>query len=402
MSTNARTMTLAASLPVVILVLAAAVAAAVPVSSGPDYEALAQKLVSQCAAIHAGDLVTVFGGVRDLELLEDIAVNVRKAGAFPLVTIGSDRMTRRMYTDVPAAYDSQSPEFDLKIAGAVTVEISITSGEAEGLLADIPTARRIAVSNAAVPVSNLLLQRNVRIVYLGNGLYPTDALAKEYGMTKELLANTFWAGVNVDYTQLQETARKLKGILSSGKEAHLTNPNGTDLKVRIEGRPVFASDGVISPEDQQRGGLNCWLYLPAGEVFLAPVPGTATGKVVVDRQFYEGKEINDLTLIFERGKLTSMTAKAGLEGLKAMYDAAGPGKDEFAFVDIGINPDVRLAPGSRMVAWMPAGMVTVGIGDNTFAGGDNKIAYGLSTFMPGSTLEIDGRPVVEKGVLKLQ
>jgi hypothetical protein len=47
----------------------------------------------------------------------------------------------------------------------------------------------------------------------------------------------------------------------------------------------------------------------------------------------------------------------------ALYDAAGPGRDVFGFVDIGLNPNVRLAPGSRMVAWMPEGMVTVGIGD---------------------------------------
>ncbi|MGE5447968.1 MAG: hypothetical protein ACM3PR_06370, partial [Bacteroidales bacterium] len=66
-----------------------------------DTEALAQKLVNQCAHIKEGEFVMISGGVRDLQLLEDIAVNVRKLGAFPLVSIESDRMTRRMYTEVP-------------------------------------------------------------------------------------------------------------------------------------------------------------------------------------------------------------------------------------------------------------------------------------------------------------
>jgi leucyl aminopeptidase (aminopeptidase T) len=368
--------------------------------TGTDYEALAQKLVNQCASIREGDLVGIYGGVRDLELLEDIAVNVRKLGAFPLVTIGSDRMTRRMYTDVPAEYDSQSPEFDLKLTNLITAQIGVDYGETIGLLADIPPERLVATSKAWEPVNELFLKRNIREVYLGNGLYPTAALAKLYGVPQEELSKIFWEGVNVDYTKLQATGEAVKAILSKGKEVHITNPNGTDLKVRIEGRPIFVSDGVISAKDIQRGGAACQVWLPAGEVYLTPVPGTAEGKVVVDRQFYLGKEILGLTLTFKAGKLTSMTAKSGIEPLKALYDASGPGKELFAFVDIGINPNVRLVPGSRMVAWMPAGMITVGIGNNIWAGGENNTSYSSESFLPGFTLKVDEKVLVENGILK--
>ena len=69
-----------------------------------DKETLAQRIVTQSAAVKEGDLVFINGSVRDLEILENIAVNVRKLGADPLVAIDSDRMTRRMYIDVPAKY----------------------------------------------------------------------------------------------------------------------------------------------------------------------------------------------------------------------------------------------------------------------------------------------------------
>jgi leucyl aminopeptidase (aminopeptidase T) len=121
---------------------------------------------------------------------------------------------------------------------------------------------------------------------------------------------------------------------------------------------------------------------------------------LVDHHFYQGNEITGLTLTFKAGKLTSMTAKSGLEPLKKLYDAAGPGKEDFAFVDLGINPNVTVKPGSKLLAWMPAGMVTVGIGNNVWAGGDNKSIYSLSCFLPGSTLKLDGTAVVENGVLK--
>lgn len=366
-----------------------------------DYEALAQKLVTQCASIHEGDFVIIWGGVRDVELLENIAVHVRKQGAFPLVVHGSDRMTRRMYDDVPAKYDSQTPEFDLKLASMITARITVDIGETMDLLAHVPPERRAARSKAYAPGFDLILKRNVRQVNLGNGLYPTKALAELFEVSLEELSKIFWDGVNVDYSKLQATGEAAKTVLASGKEVHITNPNGTDIKVRIDNRPVFVSDGVISPDDIQRGGAACVVWLPAGEVYLTPVPGTAEGKVVVDRQFYQGKEIQGLTLTFKAGRLTSMTAESGLEPLKARYDAAGPGKELFAAIDIGINPNVYLVPGSRMVAWMPSGMIAVGIGGNTWAGGENNAPYGLYNFLPGSTLKVDGNVLVENGTLKL-
>ena len=55
----------------------------VPVKSrSVDYEDLAQKLVNQCAAVKEGEVVLITGGVKDIELLEDIAVKVGKVGAF--------------------------------------------------------------------------------------------------------------------------------------------------------------------------------------------------------------------------------------------------------------------------------------------------------------------------------
>lgn len=365
-----------------------------------DTEALAQKLVNQCAHIQEGDFVLISGGVRDLRLLEDVAVNVRKLGAFPLLTIESDRMTRRMFTDVPEKYDTQQPEATLKLLGIVDAFISVDYSDTTGLLADIPVERMVKRGKAIEPVNDLINKRNIRGVNLGNGLYPTAVSARQFGMTQKELSDLFWKGVNVDYSSLESTGKAIQKVLSEGKELQITNPNGTDIKMRIENRPVVVSDGVLSDEDLKKGFASSQVYLPAGEAFLAPVPGTAEGKVVVDRQFYQGKEINGLTLNFKAGKLTSMTAKSGLDPLKKLYDAAEPGKEEFAFIDLGINPNVQLKAGTKMVAWMPAGMVTVGIGNNIWAGGENKNAYSLASFLPGSTVKVDGKILVENGNLK--
>jgi leucyl aminopeptidase (aminopeptidase T) len=367
-----------------------------------DLKALSNRLTTDVAGVKEGEIVFINGGVRDLELLENLATNVRKAGAFPLLTVGSDRIGKIYFQEVPEKYDSQSPELDLKLATMANVTFGVDANEAEGVLADVPPTRLAATGKAFEPVADLYLKRNVRQVAIGNALYPTEWRAKRFGMTQEELARSFWSAVNADYSALQATGERVRATLATGKEVHITNPNGTDLKVRIEGRPFFVSDGIISAEDVKKGGPAVSVYLPAGEVYCAPVPGTAEGKVVVSRDFYQGQEVTDVTLTFVAGKLTSMTGSGpGFAKLKSQYDATGPGREQFAFVDFGINPNFSIPATSKLGNWIQSGMVTVGIGNNTWAGGDNTVSYGQIGYLPGSTVTVDGKTVVEKGVLKL-
>jgi leucyl aminopeptidase (aminopeptidase T) len=379
----------------------AILAGAVPLARpGPDNKALASTLVSQCAAVREGDIVLIRGGVRNQELLENIAADVSKLGGYPLLTFGSDRLDRLLYDQTPAKYDTRTPELGLKIANLIHAEITIDYNETPTLFSDVPAERMAAISKTRSAVAETVLRRNVRQVFLGNGLYPTDATAAQFGITKDQLAQIFWAGVNTDYANLQSAGERLKTTLAAGKELTITNPNGTNLTVKIQGRPAFVSDGVISANDAQKGGPACQAWLPAGEVYFAPAPGTAEGKVVIDRLTYRGKTVEGLTLTFKAGKLTAMTATSGLEPIKALYDASDTGKDVFAFIDLGINPDVQIPPGSHVLAWMPAGMTTIGLGNNTWAGGDNKTSFELAGHIPGSTVKVDGTTVVESGTLR--
>ncbi len=367
-----------------------------------DLEQLAERLVRQSAAVREGEVVLISSGPENMELLEDIAVQVRKAGAFPLVTVGPDRLARRLYADVPEKYDSQTNQRDLRLAGVIDAEIVLGRETAEGLLADADPKRMAARARAAEGVQDAYIKHNVRSVEVGNGLYPQDWRAARFGMSAEDLAATFWGGVNVDYTDLQSRGAQVVAALSAGNELRITDANGTDLKVRVQGRSYGVSDGIISAEDMKKGPASMNVYLPAGEVYVAPVPGTAEGRVVRARDYYEGREINNLTMTFSAGRLTSLTGSGpGFDLMKAAYDAAGGGKDLFAVVDFGINPSVKLPAGSKIATWVPAGTVTVGVGNNAWAGGDNKTPYGYFVSLPGTTVTLDGKTVVEAGQLKL-
>jgi leucyl aminopeptidase (aminopeptidase T) len=382
--------------------VAGLLAAAPVLAATPDTDQLARRLVT-AAAVKEGETVLVSGQARDAQLLEDIAVNVRKVGAFPLVTYESDRLAKRMFFDVPARYDTQTDAFGEKLAQVVDVMISVSNGQSEDLLAGADPKRLAARGKAGESIAQAMLKRNVRSVEVGNGFYPTPWRAKRYGMSEAALADAFWQAVDTDPGRLQARASQVKAALAAGDVLHITNPNGTDLTLRMKGRPVLASDGIISAEDIRAGGGAVAVYLPAGEVYAAPVPGSANGKVVHSHDFFRGKAVDNLTLQFKDGKLTSMTGTGpGYADLRAAYDAVDdPRKDRLGFVDLGINPDIKLPAGSQVGSWIPAGTVTVGIGGNTWAGGDNSVPYGLTAYLPGSTVTLDGKPIIERGQLKL-
>ena len=56
--------------------------------------------------------------------------------------------------------------------------------------------------------------------------------------------------------------------------------------------------------------------------------------------------------------------------------------------------------GSKLSNWVPAGTVTVGFGGNIWAGGTNDGSWGFNASLNGWTLSIDGKPIVDAGVLK--
>ena len=368
--------------------------AATAISAG--HKSVAEKVVSQSAGVEAGDLVLVFGSDEDLPLLEDIAVEVRKRGASPLVSVATEQFNRRLYDEVPAQYDSVEPEMINMLAGMVDVIINTEAGEGR-TLEGVPPERIAARAKAFAPTGALMQKRGVRTVALGNGLYPSAERAEQFGISREELADMMYGGVDTDYEDLAATGKQLGTTLAGGKELHITNPNGTDLKVRIAGRPVTVNDGIISEEDRKKGGAATSVWLPAGEVYLTPVPGTARGTIVVDKFFFQGKPVAGLRLEFAGGKLTSMAAEEGIEPLKAAYDAAGPGKDVLGVVDLGINSGIKSPDQSPVHVWAKAGTVTVSVGNNTWAGGDNRTNFGLAAYAPGSTVTVDGKPLVQDG-----
>jgi aminopeptidase len=103
----------------------------------------------------------VSGRPTDMALLESIAVQVRKMGAFPLVSVSTDQMARRMFDEVPTEFDNQTDDFGLKLAGIVDATIMVESMENPALFAGSSPARMAARAKSGLPILETTLRRTV-------------------------------------------------------------------------------------------------------------------------------------------------------------------------------------------------------------------------------------------------
>jgi leucyl aminopeptidase (aminopeptidase T) len=372
--------------------------------SMPTTEQLAKNLVTKVARVKEGDVVLISGKATDASLLDSLNIECNKVGAEGLVTLNlSDAAYRRLFAEVPAKFDKRRPTMMEQLADLVTVTFSMENTDMT-LNADLPPERVQARSEAGNTVSEKMLKRNVRQVFIGNGLYPADSRATELGITKDELAAMFQSGLAADSGSIAANGAKLKEKLEAGKQVRIICPNGTDLTLGVTKRQVSITDGVISDENLKTGGAACQVWLPAGEAYLVPVAGSGTGKVVIKQTIWEGKEINDLTIIFKNGKVEAMSAKPGpgFDRFQAAYKVAGLGKDELSVLDIGLNPNVKLPAKCKDGQFMAAGIVTVSIGGNIWAGGENKCPFGRPLFIRDATMSVDGIELVKVGVLDVK
>jgi Thermophilic metalloprotease (M29) len=188
--------------------------------------------------------------------------------------------------------------------------------------------------------------------------------------------------------RLEEPARRLLAELEGTKEIRIRGRAGTDLTLRVDGRP-WLSDALPL---QAGWGSN----FPGGEVFIAPLRDGADGVLVADLTVpytVEGLVDEPVTLRFERGRVKSIEGGRAARMLRELVADAGEGADVIAELGIGLHPG--LAPrGHTMLDEKAAHTAHVAIGRNTGSyGGDNEATIHVDCIFSEPLVEADGRPV---------
>ena len=171
----------------------------------------------------------------------------------------------------------------------------------------------------------------------------------------------FFGAMDVDWEDLADSTNVLARALEGADHCEISSTNGTRLVLGVSGRPFMPDDGMLN----QRGKFG---NLPAGEVFVAPVEGTAEGILVLEWGS-QAKLKSPLTVTIEEGRVVSVDGDETDEvnWLERLL-SAHPDNTNIAELGIGTNQAAR-RPDNVLESEKILGTVHVAFGDNHTFGG---------------------------------
>jgi leucyl aminopeptidase (aminopeptidase T) len=203
--------------------------------------------------------------------------------------------------------------------------------------------------------------------------------------------------MTADYHQVAELCWKFTELLQGAREAEITTPLGTQLRLGLEGRePGTPPDTGLYLKPGE------WGNLPAGEAYIAPLETQTDGTVVVDGSIAQiGLPSQPVTLEFQEGRVVRIEGGGEATQLRNLLESL---EDENAYViaelGIGTNKAARLT-GITLEDEKILGTVHVAIGRNTGFGGVNMSKTHLDSIITNPTFKIDGKVVIENGQIKV-
>ena len=198
-----------------------------------------------------------------------------------------------------------------------------------------------------------------------------ELLTKQFGSLVE--------AIDVDYGKLQSVGKQVKEKLDHGSFVRVTTRAGTDMVFDIKRKYAVAN---TADYDEPRQGGN----MPAGEVYIAPNPKGASGRVVIDGS----SKIRDQTILLAdpitldvvHGQIVKISGGQEAQLLEntlrwAEKKAHFPwGIRRIGELGIGINPKAKII-GPNLINEKTLGTAHVAIGSNQWFGGS---VYSITHF----------------------
>jgi aminopeptidase len=144
--------------------------------------------------------------------------------------------------------------------------------------------------------------------------------------------------------------------------------------------------------------------MPAGEIFMAPVRESLNGWIKFDfPSLSEGKEVKDIYLKFENGKVIEAKASKGEEFLKEML-ATDENASYVGELGIGCNPKITKYTNNLLFDEKIGGTIHLALGmayKENGGGNDSAIHWDIVKSMKKAKLVVDGKVIQENGEWKL-
>jgi len=172
--------------------------------------------------------------------------------------------------------------------------------------------------------------------------------------------------MGVDWEKMQERIRSISRRIKKSESIEINTPNGSFLTFSTKDREVREDTGIL------RSKGRCG-NLPAGEVFLAPVEGTAEGKLVLE--WAPTRRLKrPITLHVKRGRAERVEGEEEYADFLRKKFRENPKNANIAEFGIGTN-DRASRPDNILESEKIFGTIHIALGDNSSFGGKIRTPF---------------------------
>jgi aminopeptidase len=165
-------------------------------------------------------------------------------------------------------------------------------------------------------------------------VFPTEAHAQDAAMSLQQYEQFVYRACHVDgesdpvahWKSVSAEQRAHADRLAQARELRIVGPD-TDLRLGVEGRRWQCADGKYN--------------MPDGEIYTSPVETLTEGEIrFTFPALFHGREVEDIRLRFEGGRVVQAEALRGEEYLRALLEA-DEGAGRLGEVAFGLNYEIE-------------------------------------------------------------
>ncbi len=345
---------------------------------------LAKLVVKYSVNVRKGENVVISGSAEASEFISALYKEVILAGGHPILRISLPGLSSFFYKYASKEQIEKFPEhFDYIVKNAQKyIGISTESNTKELTACD--SKKLTARAKVTRQISDYIVNEKDKILRCTVG-YPCTALAQEAEMDLVDYENFVFSACLQDWKKLGKQIDKILNIFKKGKTVHLIG-EGVDLKFEIHGNKAKADKGEEN--------------MPGGEVFIAPIRESMNGWIKFDYPaIRDGKEVSDIFLRFENGKVIEAKANKNEDFLKQMI-ATDENASYVGEFGIGCNPKINIFTKDLLFDEKIGGTIHLALGmayKENGGGNDSAIHWDIVKDMKKARIILDGKVVQDKG-----
>ncbi len=350
---------------------------------------LAQLAVRKGVNVKPGHKIIISGGSEAIPFLVELYKEIVLQKAIPIVRVGLPDVKDFFYKYATKEQLKYFPDYwfdTVKQAnGYIGVDTTLNSRELSGCDSKKMTSREKLTHK----ISDYVCNERDKIKRCTIA-YPCYALAQDAEMSLSEYENfVYGATIGVDWEKIDKLMKKVLSKFKEGSNVHLTGEN-VDLKFKVRGGKAMSDIDFDN--------------MPAGEVFMAPIRGSVNGWIKFEYpSVRSGKEVTDIYLKFENGKVIESKATKNEDFLKEML-ATDENASYVGEFGIGMNPKIKKYTNNLLFDEKIGGTIHLAMGmayKENGGGNDSGIHWDLVKSMRKAKIILDGKVIQDNEEWKL-